>query len=62
MDNAETIRELCAIVTEVGAHFEHEFSHDCFCENRYTHTVVDKAILDFIRDAVREKIERQGKQ
>ena len=59
-----TITRLCDLVTNVGAHFGHQHPHDCFCTNN--HQVIDRVevselLLEFIEEAVIEKIEKDLK-
>jgi len=53
------ISSLCSLVSEVALAHHHHFLADCFCEHSSIPAKnfrFDEEILDFIRDAVREKI------
>lgn len=63
MRHEDFIPELCKLVSEVGAQvFENEYAHDCFCAPYMENAIVEKPVLDFIKDAVREKMERTKKE
>ena len=55
MNKAETIEFLCNLADQVAAKvYGHNMSADCLCRGK--HQVTDKAVLDFIQDAVNVKI------
>lgn len=60
MTKQEVLERLCALVTTVGElEFDSTLSHDCFCgridvDDRYFR--VEEEVIDFIVDAVREKL------
>lgn len=60
----EVIAMFCKLSEEVGHYFHSEFAYDCFCpaniRDSFSYQYEDK-IIDFIRSAVAEKIERDGK-
>jgi hypothetical protein len=68
---SDVMHEFCEISGEVGNHFSSEHSYDCFCRNsrrkynrsysNFNNFSFSSTIADFIRDAVREKIARDGK-
>ena len=59
---SEAIEKLCEIVTEVGEVFDHAYTHDCICgENKFSEGLVDSHIIEFIQQAVKEKIKRRIK-
>jgi hypothetical protein len=59
----------CSIGGKVGAYFKHEYAHDCFCslgtdskmsrEAQEARFQYDNKILEFINDAIDEKIARE---
>ena len=53
----ETVKELCEVVTQVGEHFDHQYSHDCICGENPAGSRVDSHVIGFIKEAVKEKIE-----
>jgi len=61
MDKRTAIQALCEIVSGVGSiHFDNKLEHDCFCE-LFTQThepIIHKEVIEFIREAVQEKMER----
>ena len=65
----ETIANLCFLATTIGENvFENKIPHDCFCgENEETEKdylggfQMDSEIIEYIKTAVREKIERNSK-
>ena len=61
LNKEETIERLCDLVTHIGGkHFENKVSHDCFCgKNPLDIDIeqIDESIIEFIEDAVKEKME-----
>ena len=58
----ETIAEFCKIMYMVGGHCGGAYGHGCICESNADHgdTVqVDRPIVQFIRNAVQEKIGKE---
>ena len=59
------ISNLCSICYKVGGYFNYQYASDCICISRYvtrpSNFQFEREILDFIQDAVDEKIERDGK-
>lgn len=66
MNKKEVIEKFCELATKVGAEvFNHHFAHDCFCGAvpmvTSLHTFqFETPVLDFIVEAVNEKIERES--
>ena len=56
MQKDDIIQDFCELSTLVGDHMQ--YSHDCFCNETTVHFKFDKEIMQFIKDAVREKIRR----
>jgi hypothetical protein len=59
---AEVISEYCKISETVGHHFKNQWAYDCFCPANIKQSSsyqYDDMVLDFIRDAVSEKIKRE---
>jgi hypothetical protein len=59
---AEVITEFCKISETVGHHFKSQHAYDCFCPSNIKQSSsyqYDDIVLDFIRDAVSEKIKRE---
>lgn len=57
MRKKEAVERLCSLVTKVGEHFNHKHAHDCICgANKMSDLVLDSEILNFIEDAVEEKL------
>ncbi len=57
----EVIKELCKIASEIGEHLKHAVPHDCFCINK-SHDYsfrFDDDILEFIENAVKDKIKSE---
>ena len=52
----ETIQELCKLITEIGGYFNHQYSSDCICGENPCGTRVDYHIVNFIQEAVKEKL------
>lgn len=64
MRKKEVISALCQLVTKVGKTkaFEDKMAaHDCFCLSNIL-CIVDDSIVEFIKQAVEEKIQRQKNQ
>lgn len=60
MERVEVIEALCMIASKVGAHFDHEHAHDCFCRGGQVPAFqFSRAIIDFINEAVDERIARK---
>jgi len=60
----EVIEQLCQITSNVGRYFESRYASDCFCVRRKVFKIgmtfqFDDNVLDFIRNAVNEKIARE---
>lgn len=62
MTKQEVIESLCRITADVGEHFRSEYATDCFCEQgrQYVPFQFEQKTIDFIEEAVREKMERDG--
>ena len=68
-DSQQIIKELCEQANKVGQYFNHQYAHDCFCIVPHGMTSVEynkhfqfeDKILDFIKVAIHEKMERDGK-
>lgn len=63
MTKDQIISELCAMASALGEVKDHNtMPHDCFCELAIEHDdyffKFDPAIIDFFRDAIAEKLER----
>jgi len=60
MERNEVIEKLCEICSRVNEkHFEWDYKSDCFCvENKCSPGEFDEQIIEFISDAVDEKIKR----
>jgi hypothetical protein len=58
MKKNDSIKELCRLVTEVGERvFNSTIAHDCFCgENEYTSGIVHPDIIEYIKQAVYDKM------
>ena len=56
LNKDETIKRLCALCTFVAINLDLASSapHDCFCEEGLPNPVMDKRIIAFIEEAVRE--------
>ena len=62
MDKSEVIEALCVLADKVGEQrFNHTVASDCFCENGGPDESFrfDKEVLQFIKDAVDEKLNRE---
>ena len=59
MNIKETIKMLCSLITEVGAHLKHVYAHDCICGDNPIGTRVDMPVLEFIKSAIHEKMQRE---
>lgn len=63
IDKAYVISYLCNITSEVGKRvFHNELTQDCFCRESHipdSEFRMDREILDFISDAVNEKIAKE---
>lgn len=66
MNKKEVIESFCELATKVGEEvFNHQFAHDCFCGASPMVTSLhtfqfEKPVLDFIVDAVNEKIAKES--
>lgn len=60
MEEQEVISALCDLASEVGRKvYGSKVSHDCFCqESKGSDFHFDPVILEYIRNAVREKMNR----
>lgn len=58
MNRQEVLEKLCEICTRVNEkHFDWDYKSDCFCgDNKYSPGEFDEEIIDFISEAVDEKI------
>jgi hypothetical protein len=64
MTKLEVITGLCRLSTIVGVHLKSEYAHDCFCQHSVQNIELqnppyyqfDEKIIDFIQDAIKEKI------
>ena len=65
MTRDDVLRELCALASKVGAElFNDDYSHDCFCAERIaddTDFRFERSVMDFIKQAVEEKMVREGR-
>jgi hypothetical protein len=61
MKRSEVIHDLCAINGTVGRYFGSQYAYDCLCSEANHGFQFEEKVLEFIRDAVNEKIERDGK-
>lgn len=61
----QTIEQLCELASTVGAiKFNHNIPHDCFCtlaEGNFSSFQFDQAIIDYIKEAVDEKLYNEEK-
>ena len=62
----EIIDKLCELCGVVGCYFSSQYAYDCFCSERTESNPLSSfrhegEILDFIKAAILEKIERDGK-
>lgn len=57
MKREDVIKKLCVLCTKVGEseHFDNKYAHDCFCGEKEAFQF-DRKILDFITDAIDEKL------
>ena len=58
MKKDQVLSGLCEISSQVGDHFKNQLPADCFC-NEDSHFQFDEKILNFIREAVQEKITKE---
>lgn len=60
LDKSEVIERLCELASKVGeVRFKHKIPHDCFCEDNnptQENFQFDEEVLEFITDAVNEKL------
>lgn len=55
------IEEFCHLAAEVNEHkFAYQLSSDCFCDKNVAGFVFDAEVLEFIKAAVWEKLERES--
>lgn len=62
MDKSEVIEALCILANEAGEHrFNHTVASDCFCQYSGPDEsfLFDEEVLQFIKDAVDEKLNRE---
>jgi len=66
MTRQEVLSKLCEITSEVGREVYHsQYAHDCFCgaskfaDKGIFKFLFESQVLDYIRDAVNEKMERE---
>jgi len=64
MNRTEVITSLCEVASKVGSKvFQDNYAHDCFCSdpraNNYKDFRFETPVMDFIIEAVNEKIERE---
>ena len=65
MTKQKVIEELCSLSADIGREVYHnKYSYDCFCGYNHKddkHFQFNHIILDFIKQAVNEKIKRGDK-
>lgn len=65
MKKEEVLGSFCALSSEVGDHLKNQFACDCFCGlNKMSdkNFQFQKEVLDFICQAVKEKISRDSEE
>lgn len=56
MEKQEVIERLCDLCADVGEHFEYYYAADCFCDDDDKDFRFEEEVLEFIENAVKEKI------
>lgn len=61
MNKKDTVEKLCRIVKTVSEAHDDRFAADCFCIDKHVFNFcVEDQLIEFIRIAVNEKLERDG--